>query len=236
MMKCNACGRAGGFNDFFGNHWLKDPDDAYKRCKKCVKEGKFNASGSWKGTPKDPPQILWERGWIDPAVKEKGKEAFNLAYPPEDVGKLVVDLRDRDILLQNFYIAGHYGYGGLDEGLCCFPGCIKEVGLRRCTGCGRAKYCGKKHQTEHWQLHKADCKRTKKMGVYNLQEDPITCVKCGKTNQVFYGYVPEDNDLGDHWVHPGKGGRLMCCECVSAIGGMQEQVTDWVRSHPKNVG
>ncbi len=112
LMKCNACGRAGGFKDFFGNHWLKDPDDAYKRCKECVKEGRFNASGSWMGTPKDPPQILFERGWIDPAVMGKGKEAFNLAYPPEDVGKLVVDQPDRELLLENFDIAGHYGYGG----------------------------------------------------------------------------------------------------------------------------
>jgi hypothetical protein len=62
------------------------------------------------------------------------------------------------------------------------------------------------------------------MGVYNLQEDSITCLKWGKTNQVVYGYyIPEDNILGDRWMYPGKGGRLMCFKCTTSTIGMQQQ-------------
>ena len=53
--------------------------------------------------------------------------------------------------------------------------------------------------------------------------------------QIVYGYVPEDNVLGDRWIYPGKGGRLMCCKCTSTIGMQQQEVTDWVYLHPKNV-
>lgn len=31
--------------------------------------------------------------------------------------------------------------------------------LRQCSGCGRAVYCSREHQVEHWQSHKAVCKQ-----------------------------------------------------------------------------
>jgi len=54
-------------------HWLKDPDDAYSVVRSASTRGNL--------MPLDPgwaSQILYERGWINPAVKGKGKETFNL--------------------------------------------------------------------------------------------------------------------------------------------------------------
>lgn len=228
---CRACGRDREFAAFSGNHWLKPDGDPYKRCRDCVKGGRFNASGSWMGTPKDPLQILFERGWIDPKYEGMGKEALDRAYPPEKLGKIVLGLPDCEFLLSSFEEAGHHGWGGLGEGLCAYPGCVERSGLLRCGGCRCAHYCGKDHQREHWKIHKAACKEIKKIGAYSLQREPIKCVKCSKTGQPRYGYVPDG--VPGPWFDDGRGGRLMCgkCACYLGIG-----IKEWIYSHPDNWG
>jgi ankyrin repeat protein len=44
---------------------------------------------------------------------------------------------------------------------CSKPGC-SGAGLKKCTGCKQARYCGQQCQLAHWKAHKADCKATKK--------------------------------------------------------------------------
>jgi ankyrin repeat protein len=41
---------------------------------------------------------------------------------------------------------------------CSRPDC-SGPGLKKCTGCLQARYCGEACQQAHWQAHKADCKR-----------------------------------------------------------------------------
>jgi hypothetical protein len=36
------------------------------------------------------------------------------------------------------------------------------AGLKKCTGCKQARYCGEACQLAHWKAHKADCKANKK--------------------------------------------------------------------------
>jgi ankyrin repeat protein len=40
---------------------------------------------------------------------------------------------------------------------CSNPGC-NGAGLKKCTGCKQARYCGQDCQLAHWPVHKADCK------------------------------------------------------------------------------
>jgi hypothetical protein len=40
---------------------------------------------------------------------------------------------------------------------CTNPDC-SGAGLKKCTGCKQARYCGSKCQLAHWPAHKADCK------------------------------------------------------------------------------
>jgi ankyrin repeat protein len=40
---------------------------------------------------------------------------------------------------------------------CSNPGC-SGAGIKKCTGCKKARYCGPECQLAHWQAHKADCK------------------------------------------------------------------------------
>jgi hypothetical protein len=40
---------------------------------------------------------------------------------------------------------------------CSNPGC-SGAGLKKCTGCKQARYCGQTCQLAHWKAHKADCK------------------------------------------------------------------------------
>jgi ankyrin repeat protein len=40
---------------------------------------------------------------------------------------------------------------------CSNPGC-SGAGLKKCTGCKQARYCGQSCQLAHWKAHKADCK------------------------------------------------------------------------------
>jgi hypothetical protein len=41
---------------------------------------------------------------------------------------------------------------------CASPGC-GGAGLRKCTGCKRARYCGQQCQILHWPAHKIECKQ-----------------------------------------------------------------------------
>jgi ankyrin repeat protein len=41
---------------------------------------------------------------------------------------------------------------------CANPGC-GGAGLRKCTGCKRARYCRQQCQVAHWPTHKAECKQ-----------------------------------------------------------------------------
>jgi hypothetical protein len=152
---CNACGNQTEMKDFFGNHWMKQ--DVYSRCKICVKGGKFkvtNPAKIWVGWPKDPKQILYERGWfasLDPLPEE---------FTPTKIGTMRLSMTDYELLLENFELAGHYGYGGYDEGLCCLPGCLEQDNLKECGRCRLAKYCSADHQRLHWKkVHKKHCKQ-----------------------------------------------------------------------------
>jgi hypothetical protein len=40
---------------------------------------------------------------------------------------------------------------------CSYPGC-SGAGIKKCTGCKQARYCGQQCQLAHWPVHKADCK------------------------------------------------------------------------------
>ena len=47
---------------------------------------------------------------------------------------------------------------------CSLPGCEKnDSQLKKqfqvCTRCKVAKYCSRKHQREHWKVHKRECKK-----------------------------------------------------------------------------
>jgi hypothetical protein len=44
---------------------------------------------------------------------------------------------------------------------CSSPGC-RGTGLKKCTGCKQARYCGQTCQLAHWKAHKADCKANQK--------------------------------------------------------------------------
>jgi ankyrin repeat protein len=44
---------------------------------------------------------------------------------------------------------------------CSNPGC-SGTGLKKCTGCEQARYCGQTCQLAHWKAHKSDCKTKKK--------------------------------------------------------------------------
>jgi ankyrin repeat protein len=47
---------------------------------------------------------------------------------------------------------------------CANPGC-SGAGLRKCTGCKRARYCGQQCQLAHWPAHKAECKQRAELKV-----------------------------------------------------------------------
>jgi ankyrin repeat protein len=42
---------------------------------------------------------------------------------------------------------------------CANSGC-SGVGLRKCTGCKKARYCGQQCQLAHWAVHKVECKQS----------------------------------------------------------------------------
>nr|XP_039258932.1 egl nine homolog 1-like [Styela clava] len=37
--------------------------------------------------------------------------------------------------------------------------CDKLDNLKSCSRCGSVEYCGREHQTQHWKVHKKDCKK-----------------------------------------------------------------------------
>lgn len=41
--------------------------------------------------------------------------------------------------------------------------CEKVRGLRTCSECNTAKYCGEAHQKDHWTIHKLHCTRLKNL-------------------------------------------------------------------------
>jgi hypothetical protein len=45
---------------------------------------------------------------------------------------------------------------------CSNPGC-SGAGLKKCTGCKQARYCGQTCQLAHWKAHKADCNARKEL-------------------------------------------------------------------------
>lgn len=115
--------------------------DLGPRCRSCVQAKEFrevDPERYWLGWPKDPLQVVWERGWIDSL---HGKKPDETRYPPERIGKMVVSMPDSTLLLANFENAGHYGYSGVNEELCCMPGCIKDANLKACSRCKHARYC-----------------------------------------------------------------------------------------------
>jgi hypothetical protein len=157
---CIACEEKLEKGHFSRSQWMNGQKDHEQypyspRCRQCTKEERFNKAGSWVGTPKPPFQILWERGFIN------WKQSIGL--PPESVypgwryGKIIMTLKDAELILNNFEIAGHYGFGGLDEGLCCMPGCTSEENLKTCSRCKAAQYCCEDHQRCHYRLHKHQC-------------------------------------------------------------------------------
>jgi ankyrin repeat protein len=59
---------------------------------------------------------------------------------------------------------------------CSYPGC-SGAGLKKCTGCKQARYCGQTCQLAHWKAHKADCvyghkkRRNCKVGMFSLVDN-----------------------------------------------------------------
>lgn len=154
--QCIACNSKKPREEFSHNQWHKQ-DEYGPRCHTCVKNGRFrieNPDRFWVGWPKDPMQMLWERGWID---SPRGQKPDPERYPPERIGKMVVGMPDSEYLLKCFEQAGHYGYGGLEEELCCMPGCVVDVDLQACGRCKRARYCCAEHQALHFRHHKDQC-------------------------------------------------------------------------------
>jgi hypothetical protein len=232
---CNACGNLAEKKDFFNNHFMKQDG----RCISCVKEGKFKVIDPekiWLGWPKDPKQILYERGWI-PGVKPLPEE-----FTPEKIGTMILSMPDYEFLLENFEIAGHYGYGGYDEGLCCLPGCVQQDNLKKCGRCSLAKYCSVDHQRLHWKkVHKKHCKQiaaelaqlqasyqSRMPGGSSSQiqhtDQVIACKRCDSKAEVRYGKFP--SYLPDPTMKPGG---LMCGKCA---GYFNVQLTDWVYPDP----
>jgi len=153
LKTCNACGYSLPKEEYSGNHWAKLEEDEFSRCKTCVKAGTFMVTESdpnlfWVGWPKCPVQVLEERGCYHAAT---GHE-----MSPEKIGEVILSMPDHKWLLDYFEIAGHYGYGGLNEGLCCMPGCVTDCDLRVCSHCHQARYCSVAHQALHWNLHNKD--------------------------------------------------------------------------------
>jgi hypothetical protein len=68
-LNCSACKESKEIGMFTPNHWKPNYNTIHSpRCIDCVLTGKFlvtNPNKFWMGWPKDPFQILWERGWID---------------------------------------------------------------------------------------------------------------------------------------------------------------------------
>lgn len=227
---CHACGNLVEMKDYFGNHFMKGDG----RCKVCVKGGKFkvvNQEKFWVGWPKDPKQILYERGHL-PDVQPLPAE-FTL----EKIGEMILSAPDYELLLDNFKIAGHYGYGGYDEGLCCMPGCVKEEDLKKCACCHLAKYCCAEHQRLHWKkVHKKQCKQIaaeraelqkKHQSILSpaFTNQVIACHRCESKAEVRYGKFP--SHLPDPTRKPGDG--LWCGKCANHFG---VQLTDWVYPDP----
>ena len=151
---CIACQGKKDKSDFTRNQWISH-NQWSPQCRKCIKQGRFMVSSGWFGCPKCPLQILWDRGWInwprgvgvpDPRV-----------YLPDRISKIVLAMLDHEFLLENFELAGHYGYSGLEEELCCMPGCVQAEKLQTCARCNTARYCCKEHQQLHYFVHKAKC-------------------------------------------------------------------------------
>lgn len=145
---CSACRYDLPQEDYFPNHWYKK--DEFSRCKTCCMAGIFSVNEEdpqyyFVGWPKCPLQVLLERGL--------NIEAFEKNYSPAQIGEIILRMPDRLHLLKAFEIAGHYGYGGINEGLCCMPGCTKSENLLLCGCCEKAKYCCLEHQQLHWPLH-----------------------------------------------------------------------------------
>lgn len=182
----------------------------YVRCFDCVKGGKFkvtNPDKFWEGWPKDPKQILYERGWVPTPV------------PPDydDVwfGTKTLEMPDYELLLTNYRAVGHYGYGGLSEGLCCMPGCHVEDSaenpLKQCAKCRTAKYCCAEHQKLDWKQHKKTCRQISN-----------GCARCKSKTQVRYGTctMPPNGEKG-----------TICGKCAINLG---LQLSDWVYpQHPR---
>ena len=132
----------------FSNNQRKKIDDFSPRCRTCVANGKFSC---WFKTPKSPLQILIERGRVPRKTSSEYKE--------ERLGEMIMSAKDAPVLLKNFKTEGHYGYGGVEEGLCCMPGCVKGAKLSQCGRCHKAKYCSREHQRLHYPVHKLECSK-----------------------------------------------------------------------------
>jgi len=165
---CMACGLKQEKEHFSRIQWIRGHRmyphrhnyEWSPRCLQCVRQDRFNASGSWAGTPKIPLQIIWERGWIE-WPKGIGLPSQRV-YPPWRCGRIVIGQTDAPMLLHTFDQAGHYGYSGLDEGLCGMPGCVVGANddntfLFTCGRCHVAKYCCIDHQRWHYRFHQQEC-------------------------------------------------------------------------------
>jgi TPR repeat protein len=132
--------------EHFSNNQREKIDDFSPRCMTCVESGRFSC---WVKTPKSPLQILIERGRVP--------RKASVEYKEERLGEMILSMQDSFVLLKKFKSEGHHGYGGVEEGLCCMPGCVKRVKLSKCGRCLKEKYCSKDHQRLHYQVHKQEC-------------------------------------------------------------------------------
>mmetsp|Transcript_12734 Transcript_12734/g.16710 ORF Transcript_12734/g.16710 Transcript_12734/m.16710 type:complete len:210 (-) Transcript_12734:75-704(-) len=198
MSVCMACGKDGTVQDYFGNHWRKKDKDLFKRCRECVKAGKFSPEMS--SPPPSPLESLQKRGV---EIEDTAESA--------EIGERILSISDARDVLQQFAFVGHYGYGGIHEGLCCFPGCTASENLKFCANCHQARYCNAQHQRQHWKHHKPTCKQLQKMG-----NEPLECIRCQGKTEMRYGRFPLDMPSPVRGV--ACGGRLMCGKCASYYG------------------
>jgi hypothetical protein len=77
-------------------------------------------------------------------------------HSPNIPRRATLGMLDHQLLLEVFELTGRHRYGGVEEGLCCMPGCVKNTGLFACGRFQMAKYCCAERQRFHYKMHKND--------------------------------------------------------------------------------
>ena len=94
-------------------------------------------------------------------------------------------------------LQGIYRETGIASNLELCVKCARKIGTMRCKRCS-ARYCGRECQTQHWSVHKEECKKNEK-GEGVLQ----VCAMCGEA------------------------GTMRCKKCSAKYCGRDCQVQHW---------